>query len=240
MFYHQWRRSGWLALGATCLLAATSLGSTGVKRSEALEELMSFVTGQTETVSPCDHLAQPNRPAVGVGEIAVTGPSWRDIGHPDFAAYKDYFSGRADVTKLSVPSAPHRVVDEAVVQTPPRAEYPDQRLRQEHASQSVAAPQPHQGVPAAAPVKPQPSRAQDSVWLVRWRLIDTLDLGLPAEAHEAMLLSLLLAHHQQGQLNVGWVEVETWLDVLVKHGLAERDAARLRIQLADVYEVLRR
>ncbi|MBI1742019.1 hypothetical protein HYR54_03020 [Candidatus Acetothermia bacterium] len=240
--------SGVASLGVLCLLAATSTGLANRKTPEDLAELRAKSEAIVLQTEYTDRLFTLSNAA----PVEVAEPDQSELAQElqEIDALKRLIRQAHPINLSSIDTQSVAEVKPALIEPSIESKdfsYPDLLVRQKASIHHEVLTQPQLNptqtsmeAPKAAIETNKSKPSNDAIWVARWRLIDTVDAGLSPASYEAVLFNLLLGHYLEGHLEAGWAEVQVWLEVLVKHGLAEKDAQKLRLKLAQAYEALSR
>ncbi len=238
--------SGVASLGVLTLLAATSTGLANRKTPEDLADLhlkQAAIVLQTEYK---DQSLSLNNTATDIAQqIAELDDSDLALDLQEIDSLKRLIREKHPAQLLVIEAQSIQPAELKIeIDLEKELLYPDLLLRLK-TEKSVVAIEKIKGQPdigfdvtklLADTNKTQQTR--DDIWVARWRLINTLDAALSPASYEAVLFSLLLGHYLQGHLEAGWAEVKVWLEVLVRHGLAGKDALKLHSKLEQAYLAL--
>jgi hypothetical protein len=246
----------WLALSGVAsfsvltLLAATSTGLANRKTPEDLADLRFKPNAMVIQTEYKDQLLSLNNPVTDIAQqIAELDDADLALDLQEINALKRLIREKHS---MLLPVLVVETVDtqplvlSIEIDLAKKLLYPDLllRLKTQPSAMSAVIIEKTQEVPADLDISKlltdinKTQQTRDDIWVARWRLINTLDAALSPASYEAVLFSLLLAHYLQGHLEAGWAEVKVWLEVLVRHGLAEKDALKLRTRLEQTYQAL--
>lgn len=232
--------SGVASLGVLCLLTATSTGLANRQTSEDFSELQAKSDAIVMQIDYTDRLlTRSNTAPAEVAELdqSELAQELKGTDALERVTLRAHSLNLASIDTQSVQNVEPALIETSDAQD---SSYPDLLLRQKASAHSEVLSQPQLSSTQMAIEAAKSKSANDAVWVARWRLINTVDAGLSPASYEAVLFNLLLGHYLEGHLEAGWAEVQVWLAVLVKHGLAEKNAQKLRLKLAQAYEALNR
>jgi hypothetical protein len=230
--------SGVASLGVLCLLAATSTGLANRKTPEDLADLRTKHEVFVAQGEYKDQLLHSNNASVLTLQIEDLDIAELAQELQEIESLKRFMRQRQPVFFSVIESQKIKPEETNVA-----LDYPDLLLRlKAHqlalSMENIPQPQIDLELTKIIAETNKSQQTRDEIWIARWRLIHTLGAHLSPASYEAVLFSLLLAHYLQGHLEAGWAEVKVWLEVLVRHGLAEKDALKLGAKLDQAYRAL--